>query len=412
MEIQNINDENINIDYSIDNETYNTNFKNTLMENLQLNSESKTKKIDLTKKIDILNNLKDNIEDLSSNFIAPEVYLGIDIKVPNNEPQMEGENEKNDDKNDNENDSINEDAKPMKYIINKNNFKRKRSYVRNRKESVSYNLFCSNCGKRGHIFNNCNDPLTSCGIICLKKVDNNKIDLFNYKILLVRRKYTIGYIEFLRGKYNINNSNYLNKLFNIMTDDEINCIKENDDFDYLRNKLGMTKYYRNNYKEYEYAKKKFFIVKSKLNYYLKNKKNDWDEPEWGLPKGKRNSREENIDCAIREFEEETGIPANKIKIFKNVKPLEEIYCGINNIKYRHVYYFSILDEFYEDEYEDDFIEINETNENNKHQYVEIDKVKWINYNEIDEIIRYYYISKINVIHKSFQLINNMKHYFE
>ena len=37
---------------------------------------------------------------------------------------MDGENKKNDDKNDNENDSINEDAKTMKYIINKNNFKR------------------------------------------------------------------------------------------------------------------------------------------------------------------------------------------------------------------------------------------------------------------------------------------------
>ena len=93
--------------------------------------------------------------------------------------------------------------------------------------------YCSNCGKYGHYFKKCNEPITSLGIICLK-FDKNlnidhyqlnefitkkylKIDDFNFenlsnisninflkdkiKFLLIRRKHSLNYIEFVRGKY-------------------------------------------------------------------------------------------------------------------------------------------------------------------------------------------------------------------
>ncbi len=31
----------------------------------------------------------------------------------------------------------------------------------------------------------------------------------------------------------------------------------------------------------------------------------WIEPEWGFPKGRRNNQETDLDCALREFKEET-----------------------------------------------------------------------------------------------------------
>ena len=34
--------------------------------------------------------------------------------------------------------------------------------------------------------------------------------------------------------------------------------------------------------------------------------NNWNEPEWGFPKGRRNFQEKDLTCALREFEEETG----------------------------------------------------------------------------------------------------------
>ena len=40
----------------------------------------------------------------------------------------------------------------------------------------------------------------------------------------------------------------------------------------------------------------------------------WTEPEWGFPKGRRNYQEKDYDCAVREWEEETGYSRHNIKI--------------------------------------------------------------------------------------------------
>ena len=56
------------------------------------------------------------------------------------------------------------------------------------------NQFCNNCGKQGHLFNHCKIPITSIGIICFNKTENMK-----NKFLMICRKDSIGYIEFLRG---------------------------------------------------------------------------------------------------------------------------------------------------------------------------------------------------------------------
>ena len=62
--------------------------------------------------------------------------------------------------------------------------------------------YCNNCGKLGHLFSNCKLPIISIGIICFR-YNNNKIEY-----LMIRRKETLGFIEFMRGKYAINNKEY------------------------------------------------------------------------------------------------------------------------------------------------------------------------------------------------------------
>ena len=49
-------------------------------------------------------------------------------------------------------------------------------------------------------------------------------------------------------------------------------------------------------------------------------KTKWMETEWEFPKGRRNQKEKDLDCALREFEEETGIHQTDIKIVENVFP--------------------------------------------------------------------------------------------
>lgn len=264
---------------------------------------------------------------------------------------------------------------------------------------------CINCGCYGHYYRNCLKPLTSYGLLCFKK---NKYKN-NYELVMVRRKYTIGYIEFLRGKYDVNNYKYIKKLFNLMTIDEKLIIKNHLNFDKLRNLIDMT--YDIAHKiEYDRAKRKFnYLNENNMILNLINiSYNNWENPEWGLPKGRRNDNNENdIDCAIREFSEETNIDLNDICIYKNIKPLEEIYTGINNIKYKHVYYISFLKEQYYEKYKN--LEVNIYNYN---QFTEIGEINWFSEIDCKELIRYYYIKKINLINKAFQMVNNIPIYFE
>ena len=270
-------------------------------------------------------------------------------------------------------------------------------------------LVCSNCGKENHLQRECREPLTSYGLICYN--DFNKINTSNYKIVMIRRKDTIGYVEFLRGKYNIQKEEYIIKLFNMMTKNEKERILKVCDFDKLRNHLGMTKknyIYKN---EYDTAKIKFNLLINntvlendkkkkitKLEYLIKKSKNIWKETEWGLPKGRKHQKETTINCAVREFLEETGIPKNDISVLVNIKPLEEIYTSFNNVKYRHIYYFA------------KFLNENTTltfNQNNKNQVNEISAIEWFNDEDAHKCLRPYYNEKKEIINKTFKILNQI-----
>ena len=73
--------------------------------------------------------------------------------------------------------------------------------------------FCNNCGKHGHLFHQCKNPITSIGII----VFNNSDEL---KYLMIRRKDSLGYVDFMRGKYPLFNKRYLLNIINEMTENE------------------------------------------------------------------------------------------------------------------------------------------------------------------------------------------------
>ncbi len=64
--------------------------------------------------------------------------------------------------------------------------------------------FCNNCGKHGHVFHQCKNPITSIGIIVFNIDVSNNIEY-----LLIRRKDSLGYVDFMRGKYPIYNRRYL-----------------------------------------------------------------------------------------------------------------------------------------------------------------------------------------------------------
>lgn len=235
---------------------------------------------------------------------------------------------------------------------------------------------CVNCGIEGHVYKQCTEPITSFGIIAIKRktgccnelnpldkvqkfkckehqisspddiplplfLKNNTQDESNDEILylMVQRKDTIGFIDFIRGKYPDDakeQTSILKTYLEEMTCDERSKLSQGtfeDLWDMLWiNKLSML--YINEYME---AKRKF--EKLNVTKLLKETKCKWTEQEYGFPKGRKNMYESNLECAKREFKEETGYTSDQIKIIGD-KHWEEIFIGTNGIQYRHVYYIA------------------------------------------------------------------------
>lgn len=243
---------------------------------------------------------------------------------------------------------------------------------------------CNNCGIQGHLFFSCKRPIMSFGIICYRINDKNKIEY-----LLVRRKDSLGYVDFLRGKYNTFNNFHIKQLIREMTRTEILNIKKSEYSD-----LWYKLWNKQNEKYDEKVLEKFNYIKDKkLHLFDLDISNNWDEPEWGFPKGRRNPNESDYDCSIREFEEETGYSRKNLIIIKNVGFLEEVFTGSNAKSYKHKYYLCKID----------FMNsLCETN----YQKDEIGDLKWVSYNECLSKIRYYNYEKKKIIEDVNILINN------
>ena len=244
-------------------------------------------------------------------------------------------------------------------------------------------VYCGNCGKNGHIYKDCKEPITSLGIIGYRYFENK------IKYILIQRKHSYGYVDFIRGKYNLDNINYINQLFQEMSQKEIKNIFSKD-FNTLWNEIwGNSKIYNDEFKQSLEKFEDIIDIKDEIN-----TKSKWDSPEWGFPKGRRNINESNKNCAIREFCEETNLKKDDINIISNIYPISEIFIGSNNVRYKHIYYVA-------DVYTDD-IKIDNNNDN---QINEIGKIGWFNVDEARELFRNYNFEKINILEKLDEQLN-------
>ena len=240
---------------------------------------------------------------------------------------------------------------------------------------------CNNCGKQGHLFHNCKLPITSYGIIIFKYSDEE------LKFLMLRRKDSFGFIDFMRGKYSPYNIEHIQKIVDEMSNTEKNKII-NETFDnlwkYMWNDIENMQYHS----EQSTSKKKFDLINSGINInntkitlreIVKKSNTNWLETEWEFPKGRRNYQEKDLDCAFREFEEETGIKQTNIIMVENVLPFEETFIGSNHKSYKHKYFLA----FYNS------IEENLQN----YQKSEVSKLEWKTLDECLQSIRPYNLEK-------------------
>lgn len=213
---------------------------------------------------------------------------------------------------------------------------------------------CINCGTLGHTAKKCNEPVTSYGIICYR---NNAEHQAEY--LMIQKRDSLCYVEFLRGKYDLANRDYLLRLFSNMTNGEKQRIIAST-FDTMWQELWADdiphsrKFYANfldSKNKFESLRKGYLLKEEDgitltpfgLQVLVTTSSSLHEQSEWEFPKGRRQLAESDMGCALREFEEETGISRTRVRINLNIKPLEEIFTGMNRTRYRHIYYIGSVD---------------------------------------------------------------------
>ena len=385
-----------------------------------------------------------------------------------------------------------------------------------KKRKYKYALYCSNCGKSNHLYSQCHNPITSYGICCFlnpsdfidinkyktekktytdivtKNISNLNItrtlgnkktnDIDNdikwkklkdcvedtikfkndsyrnneYRMLMINRNYTIGFMEFIRGKYDVENEKYIFSLFEKMTLKEIDIIALNSDFVLIRKKMNFYDNINKKFKhELENAKLKYnYITKlgilknilTKLNvkYNTKfelgnsiapppglydinkfyenlnlecetNKFKLYKDTEWLYPKGKREDKETDLKTALREFYEETGINSKYLNIFKNIIPIELNFIGLNGIEYRNVYFIAELSKeprSVKFNYNLDNCEIDiYINKKNKEMVKEVSNIKFLSMYQCINKCRDYEIELQEFISCIFNFYINFKKFF-
>lgn len=254
---------------------------------------------------------------------------------------------------------------------------------------------CRNCGINGHLYKDCLHPIMSFGIICYT-LDKDEI-----KYLMIQRKDSISFMEFIRGKYNTNEIDYISKLISSMTNNEKYMLL-NKNFDdiwnyvWCQNNLSTFKHTN----EYLESKQKFeYLSSNKIFNEINITNNDDIEQEWGFPKGRRKLKEDDMSCALRELYEETRLKEENIILKKDIDPFEELFYGTNNVLYKHTYYISKLLE------NNTQISIDKTC---IEQMREIRALKWFSYDEVLQHIKKHNIERIEIFKEINKLIKNIE----
>lgn len=203
--------------------------------------------------------------------------------------------------------------------------------------------YCNNCGNSDHILYQCTLPIVSIGTIVFRiRPDDEK------EYLMIRRKDTLGYVDFIRGKYATDNREYILRMFNQMTVDEKARILDGNFEQLWRDLWGKSKGVGQYRTEEKVSHQKFNVLSqnSSIGELIGESNlsgNVWTEQEWGFPKGRRNYQENDYTCALREMHEETGYSIDKLRNIHNVVPYEEVFKGSNDKVYKHKYYLMYMD---------------------------------------------------------------------
>jgi 8-oxo-dGTP pyrophosphatase MutT (NUDIX family) len=207
--------------------------------------------------------------------------------------------------------------------------------------------------------------------------------------LMICRKKSLGYVDFIRGKYNLQSIEHLKNLIFEMTLHEKQMLLDYS-FDELWTDLWNTPL--DGGSEEFTSREKFTVLRNgctiqsipiTLNQLIQECPSAWNEPEWGFPKGRRNQHESDYTCALREYEEETGYDKKDLTIISNILPYEEVFTGSNYKSYKHKYFIAMS---------------RQSLQHRPFQENEVSDLKWVSYEKAIGMIRPYNMERIRLIH--------------
>jgi len=227
------------------------------------------------------------------------------------------------------------------------------------------------------------------------------------KFVVVSRRLSLGFSQFARGMYQPTDPSTIISLFRQMYPREREIIATRDyhkivaHYENLRGSISH-KYMVRKF-HIPYIKFRSLIVNGSqynLSYYLAIDP-DHSQDEWGFPKGRMHrNREHPLDCATREFCEETGRRPDQITVLNSIGPVEENMIGTNGLPYRHVYYLSLSAS---------------PSEGTKYvpDPMEIGRVRSVCYQEAIQMIRPYHTEKKRVMRQVFHFVISqlVRHFF-
>jgi 8-oxo-dGTP pyrophosphatase MutT (NUDIX family) len=253
--------------------------------------------------------------------------------------------------------------------------------------------FCNNCNRNNHVYNNCRAPITSIGVIAFRCGD------LGPEFLMIRRRDSFGFVDFIRGKYSLNDEAYIQRIIDEMTMLEKSNLMRLTFEQLWRLLWGEytrgSQYKNEEHVSFEKYKHVLSGIRTKdgriktLQQFIDESTTRWNETEWGFPKGRRNYNEKDLPCALRECLEETGYDITTENVIQNIAPFEEIFMGSDMKCYKQKYFLAMVDL--------------DKKPKKAHDIMEVGLMKWMTFDECVRAIRPYNLEKIGIVRK----VNNI-----
>jgi len=155
--------------------------------------------------------------------------------------------------------------------------------------------------------------------------------------LLYQRRDTYEYIEFIRGMWETIDE--VKNYFSLMSNEERRRL-QNYTFDELWDDFWIRRHSGVNDHTLNRSRTKYSQIQPYIKDIVKETRGKvGEEAPWGFPKGRKNSGENPVMCAVREFEEETHISRDTLQVWDKTS-LTENFIGSDGRSYATVYYIA------------------------------------------------------------------------